>query len=124
MSVNNLFAAAPFRVTSISSTIGFADHAAYCASKGALDGLTRVMANELGRRGIRVNSVNPGVTLTPMGEKAWSDPAKSGPMLARMPMGRFVQPAEVASVIAYLLSDAAAMVNGICMPVDGGFLIN
>lgn len=111
-------------VSSISSTIGFADHAAYCASKGALDGLTRVMANELGRRGIRVNSVNPGVTLTPMGEKAWSDPAKSGPMLARMPMGRFVQPAEVASVIAYLLSDAAAMVNGICMPVDGGFLIN
>ena len=111
-------------VSSISSFIGFADHAAYCASKGALDGLTRVMANELGRRGIRVNGVHPVVTLTPMAEKAWSDPAKSGPMLARIPMGRFVQPEEVASVIAYLLSDAAAMVNGIDMPVDGGFLIN
>ena len=111
-------------VSSIASFIGFADHAAYCASKGAIDGLTRVMANELGRKGIRVNGVHPVVTLTPMAVKAWSDPAKSGPMLARVPAGRFVEPAEVASVIAFLLSDAAAMVNGIDMPVDGGFLIN
>ena len=111
-------------VSSISSFIGFADHAAYCASKGALDGLTRAMANELGRQGIRVNAVNPVVTLTPMAEKAWSDPAKSGPMLSRIPLGRFVRPEEVASVIAYLLSDNAAMVNGVCMPVDGGFLVN
>lgn len=111
-------------VSSISAFIGFADHAAYCASKGALDGMTRVMANELGRQGIRVNAVNPVVTLTPMAEKAWSDPAKSGPMLARIPMGRFVEPAEVASVIAYLLSSDAAMINGVSMPVDGGFMIN
>ena len=111
-------------VSSISSFIGFADHAAYCASKGALDGLTRVMANELGRKGIRVNGVHPVVTLTPMAVKAWSDPAKSDPMLARIPLGRFVQPEEVAAAIAYLLSDAAAMVNGISLPVDGGFLIN
>ncbi len=111
-------------VSSISSFIGFADHAAYCASKGALDGLTRVMANELGRRGIRVNGVHPVVTLTPMAEKAWSDPAKSGPMLSRIPMGRFVQPLEVATAIAYLLSDDATMINGIDLPVDGGFLIN
>ena len=111
-------------VSSVSSFIGFADHAAYCASKGALDGMTRVMANELGRRGIRVNGVHPVVTLTPMAEKAWSDPAKSGPMLARIPLGRFVQPDEVASAIAYLLSDDAAMVNGIDLPVDGGFLVN
>lgn len=111
-------------VSSVASEVGLADHAAYCASKGALDALTRVMANELGRQGIRVNAVNPTVTLTPMAEKAWSDPAKAGPMLGRIPMGRFVQPGEVASVIAYLLSDEAAMVNGICMPVDGGFLID
>ncbi len=111
-------------VSSVASFKGFTDHAAYCASKGALDGLTRVMANELGRRGIRVNGVHPVVTLTPMAVKAWSDPNKSEPMLARIPAGRFVEPEEVASVIAYLLSDEAAMVNGIDMPVDGGFLIN
>jgi L-xylulose reductase len=111
-------------VSSIASYMGFVDHAAYCASKGALDGLTRVMANELGRQGIRVNGVHPVVTLTPMAELAWSDPKKSGPMLARIPAGRFVQPEEVASVIAYLLSDDAAMVNGVDLPVDGGFLIN
>lgn len=111
-------------VSSVSSTIGLADHTAYCASKGALDAMTRVMATELGRKGIRVNAVNPVVTLTPMAAKAWSDPEKAAPMLGRIPQGRFVQPNEVASAICYLLSDEAAMVNGICMPVDGGFLIN
>ena len=111
-------------VSSISSFLGFADHAAYCASKGALDGLTRVMANELGRQGIRVNGVHPVITLTPMAVKAWSDPAKSDPMLKRIPLGRFVEPPEVAAVIAYLLSDDSAMVNGVDLPVDGGFLIN
>ena len=111
-------------VSSISSFIGFADHAAYCASKGALDALTRVMANEFGRKGIRVNGVHPVITLTPMAVKVWSDPAKSDPMLKRIPLGRFVEPPEVASVIAYLLSEDAAMVNGVDLPVDGGFLIN
>jgi L-xylulose reductase len=111
-------------VSSIAAFIGFADHASYCASKGALDGLTRVLANELGAKGVRVNGVHPVITLTPMAVKAWSDPAKSEKMLKRIPMGRFVEPREVASVIAYLLSDDAAMVNGVDLPIDGGFLIN
>jgi len=59
-----------------------------------------------------------------MATKAWSDPAKSDPMMKRIPLGRFVEPPEVASVIAYLLSDDAAMVNGVDLPIDGGFLIN
>jgi NAD(P)-dependent dehydrogenase (short-subunit alcohol dehydrogenase family) len=82
------------------------------------------MANELGRKGVRVNGVHPVVTLTPMAVKAWSDPAKSEPMLNRVPLGRFVEPSEVACVVAFLLSDDAAMVNGVDLPVDGGFLIN
>ncbi|MGY6163861.1 SDR family oxidoreductase [Paraburkholderia strydomiana] len=108
-------------VSSLSATVGLPRHAAYCASKAALDALTRVMAVELGPHGIRVNTVNPVVTLTPMAEKAWSDPAKSATMLARIPLNRFVQPLEVARTIAYLLSDDAAMVSGVSLAVDGGF---
>ena len=110
-------------VSSMSSFVGFIDHAAYCASKGALDAMSRVMANELGRRSIRVNCVNPAVTLTDMARKAWSDPQKSAPFLARMPLGRFIEPEEVAEVVLFLLSDRAAMVNGISMPIDAGFQI-
>jgi len=108
-------------VSSLSAFTGFADHAAYCASKGALDAMSRVMANELGPRGIRVNCVNPAVTLTDMARKAWSDPAKAQPMLSRMPLGRFIEPEEVAEVVLFLLSDGAAMVNGVSVPIDAGF---
>ncbi len=108
-------------LSSRSSFTGFADHAAYCASKGALDAMTRVMANELGPHGIRVNCVNPAVTLTAMAVKAWSDPKKSSPMLARMPLGRFIEPDEVAEVVLFLLSDGAAMVTGVALPIDAGF---
>ena len=115
---------APGAVVNVSSNaahMGTIDHAAYCASKAALDALTRVAAVELGRHGIRVNSVNPTVTLTPMGEMAWSDPAKSDPVLARIPLGRFLQPEEVASSICFLLGADAAAITGICLDVDAGF---
>ena len=110
-------------VSSVAASIGIADHTAYCASKAALDALTRVMAIELGPHGIRVNSVNPAVTLTPMAVKAWSDPAKADPVKERMPMGRFIEPGEVADVIAFLLSGRAGMVAGHSLAVDGGLLI-
>jgi L-xylulose reductase len=110
-------------VSSIAAAMGVVDHASYCASKGAMDALTRVMAIELGPQGIRANSVNPVVTMTPMGREAWSDPAKNARMLGRIPLGRFCEEADVASVISFLLSDDAAMVNGISIDVDGGFRV-
>ncbi len=110
-------------VSSVAAFVGIPDHAAYCASKAGLDGLTRVMAKELAPKGIRVNGIHPTVTLTPMAIKAWSDPAKAAGMLGRIPVGRFAEPVDVAEVIAYLLSDAAAMVNGVSLPVDGGYMI-
>lgn len=110
-------------VSSVASFVGIPDHAAYCASKSGLDGLTRVMAKELAPHGIRTNGIHPTVTLTPMAVKAWSDPQKAAGMLGRIPVGRFADPIDIAEVILFLLSDEAAMVNGISMPVDGGYMI-
>jgi NAD(P)-dependent dehydrogenase (short-subunit alcohol dehydrogenase family) len=61
--------------------------------------------------------------LTDMGRKAWSDEVKSAPMLARIPLGRFAEPHEVADTVLWLASDAASMINGIDVPVDGGYLM-
>lgn len=110
-------------ISSQASMVALQDHAAYCASKGALDQLTRVMALELGAHQIRVNAVNPTVTLTPMGAMAWGDPVKSEPMLAKIPLGRFAMPSHVAHTTAFLLCDLAEMIHGVCLPVDGGFLV-
>jgi L-xylulose reductase len=109
-------------VSSISSFIGFAEHASYCASKGGLDAMSRVMANELGPYGIRVNAINPIVTMTELAARAWSDPAKSGPVLSRIPLGQFAEVGDVAEAILFLLSDESRMLNGLAIPIDGGFL--
>jgi L-xylulose reductase len=108
-------------VSSMAAFPGVPEHTAYCATKGALDAMSRVMAVELGAHGIRVNCVNPVVTLTPMAIKAWSDPDKANSMLSRIPMGRFVEPVEVADTILYLLSPRASMISGSSITVDGGF---
>ena len=108
-------------VSSLASHHGLPDHLAYCASKGALDSMTQVMAVELGAHGIRVNTVNPTVTLTPMAVKAWSDEAKAEGMLSRIPLRRFASPEEIADVILYLLTPGSIMVNGVTLLIDGGF---
>jgi L-xylulose reductase len=109
-------------MSSQASVVALAEHTSYCASKGAIDQLTRVMALELGPHNIRVNAVNPTVTLTDMAVVAWSDPAKRDPMLAKIPLGKFAQPSDVAHTVAYLLSDYADMIHGAMIPIDGGFL--
>ncbi|SIT49965.1 Short-chain dehydrogenase/reductase SDR [Paraburkholderia piptadeniae] len=108
-------------VSSQAALVGLDDHLSYCASKAAMDAITRVLCVELGPHGIRVNSVNPTVTLTPMAVKAWSEPAKREPALQAIPLKRFAQPREVAEPILFLLSDAASMISGVALPIDGGY---
>ncbi|NIE61007.1 MULTISPECIES: SDR family oxidoreductase [unclassified Burkholderia] len=108
-------------VSSQAALVGLPAHLSYCASKAAMDAITRVLCIELGPHGIRVNSVNPTVTLTPMAQFAWSEPEKRAPMLAAIPLGRFAEPDEVVEPILFLLSDAASMVSGVSLPIDGGY---
>ncbi|XP_019642604.1 PREDICTED: L-xylulose reductase-like [Branchiostoma belcheri] len=109
-------------VSSLASKSALKEHTSYCTSKGALDIMSKVMALELGPHKIRVNTVNPTVVMTDMGQKVWgSDPAKSGPMLARIPLGKFVEVEDVVHAILFLLSDKAAMMTGTNLPVEGGF---
>ena len=108
-------------VSSQASLVGLAGHISYASSKGAVDAMTRVSALELGPHGIRVNAVNPTVVMTPMSEWYWGRDDIGGPVLAAMPLGRWATEEDCAAPIVFLLSDAAAMITGVCLPVDGGF---
>ncbi|MEM8631953.1 MAG: SDR family oxidoreductase [Pseudomonadota bacterium] len=108
-------------VSSQASLVGLSGHISYASSKGAVDAMTRVSALELGRYNIRVNAVNPTVVMTPMSEWYWGRDDIGGPFLKTMPLGRWATEDDCAGPIVFLLSDAAAMVSGVCLPVDGGF---
>lgn len=107
-------------ISSNASVAGIPEHAAYCSSKFGLDGLTKVMAIELGPHGIRVNAIAPTVVLTPMGTQVWGDPAKADPVKAKIPLGRFLVPKEVTDLVMFLSSDASSMIHGETVLIDGG----
>ena len=109
-------------VASQGGVIALERHAAYCASKGGVIMMTKVLALEWGKYGIRVNAVSPTVVMTEMGHKAWDGPVGEE-LKKQMPSGRFAEPEEVSSVIAYLCSSAAAMITGHNLVIDGGFTI-
>ncbi|XP_046468749.1 L-xylulose reductase-like isoform X1 [Neodiprion pinetum] len=109
-------------ISSQASQAALKDHAVYCATKAALDQLTRVMALELGPHNIRVNAVNPTVVMTDMGRVGWNDPEKAASMTSKIPLGRFAEVDEVVDAVVYLLSNRSSMINGVTLPIDGGFL--
>ncbi|WP_308467948.1 SDR family oxidoreductase [Rathayibacter soli] len=108
-------------VSSQASLVALAGHISYGSSKAALDNITRVSALELGGYGIRVNSVNPTVVMTPMSAWYWGRPDIEGPFLDAMPLHRWATEAEIAAPIVFLLSDGASMISGVSLPIDGGY---
>jgi NAD(P)-dependent dehydrogenase (short-subunit alcohol dehydrogenase family) len=120
-----MLAAGRGRIVNLASqaaTVALDQHAAYCASKAAVLGLTRVLAAEWGGRGVTVNAISPTVVLTELGRLAWSG-AKAEAMLAQIPVGRFAEPEEIAAAALFLASDDSLMINGTDLVVDGGYTI-
>ncbi len=108
-------------VSSQASLVALAGHISYGSSKAALDNITRVSALELGKYNIRVNSVNPSVVMTPMSAWYWGRDDIGRPFLDAMPLGRWATEDDIAAPIVFLLSDGAAMISGVSLPIDGGY---
>jgi NAD(P)-dependent dehydrogenase (short-subunit alcohol dehydrogenase family) len=109
-------------IGSINSVVGNPGASAYCASKGGVLMLGRTLALDWAQFGVRVNIVGPGVVDTPMSAKSLADPQRRARMMDRTPLGRPAPPEEIASVIAFLTSDASSYMTGAYVPVDGGSL--
>lgn len=109
-------------LASQAGSVALTDHVAYCASKFAVIGLTKVLASEWGGRGVTANTVSPTVVLTELGRKAWAGP-KGEAHKAQIPTGRFALPEEIAAAVLFLSSDASDMINGADLLVDGGYTI-
>ena len=108
-------------VSSQASLVALSGHISYGSSKAALDNITRVSALELGGYGIRVNSVNPTVVMTPMSAWYWGRPDIEGPFLEAMPLHKWATEDDIAAPIVFLLGDGAGMISGVSLPIDGGY---
>jgi D-threitol dehydrogenase (NAD+) len=109
-------------LASQAATIALPGHLAYCASKFGLVGMTKVLALEWAGRGVTANTISPTVVMTPLAKELWDNPQGEA-LKAQIPTGRFAEPDEIAAVAVFLASDAAKMINGVDLLVDGGYTI-
>jgi NAD(P)-dependent dehydrogenase (short-subunit alcohol dehydrogenase family) len=107
-------------VASVAGLKGFPQHAAYAASKHGVVGLTRTAALEYGRKGVRINALCPGFTLTPMVQQMLDAGLPAEQLAARVPLGRLGTAEEIAESVLYLFSPASAFMHGQAVAVDGG----
>jgi len=109
-------------MASQAGSIALHHHAAYCASKWGVIGLSKVLAAEWAGRGVTVNTISPTVVMTAMGKKAWAG-QKGEDLKKLIPVGRFAEPEEIAAAAIFLASDASDMINGADLVIDGGYTI-
>lgn len=107
-------------VASIAALAGAERLTPYGAAKAALLSLTRSLALEWGRHGVRVNALCPGWTATDLNRNLWTDPAASAELIRDVPLGRWARPEEMVGAAVWLASDAASYVTGQAIVVDGG----
>lgn len=107
-------------MASIAGLVGARNRSLYAATKHAVMGLTRAMALELGPKGIRVNAVCPGLVNTPLAADLMADATFVAAARARIPLGRIMEPEDIAGPTVFLLSAASSGITGIALPVDGG----
>ena len=101
--------------------VGGIDRAVYCATKHAVEGFTKAMAIEWGRHGIRVNTVCPTFIRTPLTEATFADPERRRWLEEKIKLGRVGRVEDIMGAVAFLASDAAALVTGTALMVDGGW---
>ena len=121
-----LAAKIPGSIINISSQMGHVGgplRTVYCSSKWAIEGLTKSLAMELGSHGIRVNSIAPTFIETPLAKEMLKDPAFREAVLSKIKLGRTGQVEDLMGAIVFLASDAAAMITGASLLVDGGWTI-
>jgi NAD(P)-dependent dehydrogenase (short-subunit alcohol dehydrogenase family) len=114
----------PGSIIQISSQMGHVggiDRAVYCATKHAVEGMTKAMAIEWGARGIRVNTICPTFILTPLTEGTFADPEKRAWIEAKIKLGRVGQVEDIMGAVVYLAADASSLVTGTALLVDGGW---
>ncbi|NLP64835.1 SDR family oxidoreductase [Paraburkholderia sacchari] len=108
---------------SLQSFISFPRTAAYTAAKHGVLGITRAIATEYGRQGIRCNAVAPGIVATEMTRTILDAPQWRTSLEQQIPLGRVAQPVDIARAVIWLSAEDAQYVNGACLPIDGGFLV-
>lgn len=107
-------------MSSVNAELAIPNQVPYCASKGGVQQLTKVMALSLAKHGIRVNAIGPGTIMTEMMETVLTDDAIKQRMLSRTPLGRIGEAGEIASIAAFLASEQASYITGQTIYADGG----